>query len=90
MVKQPTNEQTEFTMSSEDFPALPGTLDAPGSSNNALSNAIEGAEKMSSMGAGMSMGMDLQTDNSALSEKALKRGVQTSPDGKIENIVFFS
>ena len=25
MVKQPTSEQTEFQMSSEDFPALPGT-----------------------------------------------------------------
>lgn len=25
MVKQPTAEQTEFQMSSEDFPALPGT-----------------------------------------------------------------
>ncbi|XP_063374845.1 regulator of gene activity isoform X1 [Cydia amplana] len=25
MVKQPTSEQSEFTMSSEDFPALPGT-----------------------------------------------------------------
>lgn len=24
MVKQPTNEQTEFQMSAEDFPALPG------------------------------------------------------------------
>lgn len=27
MVKQPTSEQTEFQMSSEDFPALPGTSD---------------------------------------------------------------
>lgn len=27
MVKQPTTEQTEFQMSSEDFPALPGTSD---------------------------------------------------------------
>lgn len=26
MVKQPTNEQTEFQMSAEDFPALPGIL----------------------------------------------------------------
>lgn len=83
MVKQPTNEQTEFTMSSEDFPALPGTQISEGSSNNALSTCVDGIEKMSSMGAGMSMGMDLQADNNAPSEKALKRGVQTSPDGKI-------
>ena len=26
MVKQPTSEHSEFTMSSEDFPALPGIL----------------------------------------------------------------
>ncbi|XP_047511513.1 regulator of gene activity-like isoform X5 [Pieris napi] len=30
MVKQPTAEQSEFTMSSEDFPALPGTSSAGG------------------------------------------------------------
>ncbi|CAH1636069.1 unnamed protein product [Spodoptera littoralis] len=30
MVKQPTSEQSEFTMSSEDFPALPGTSSAGG------------------------------------------------------------
>ncbi|KAI5712991.1 hypothetical protein M8J75_012832 [Diaphorina citri] len=29
MVKQPTNEQTEFQMSAEDFPALPGSAPAP-------------------------------------------------------------
>jgi CCR4-NOT transcription complex subunit 2 len=38
MVKQPTSEQTEFQMSSEDFPALPGTSDnlagVVGSSSN--------------------------------------------------------
>lgn len=37
MVKQPTNEQTEFQMSAEDFPALPGSAPAP--SLNASSNA---------------------------------------------------
>ncbi|XP_075984384.1 CCR4-NOT transcription complex subunit regena isoform X1 [Anticarsia gemmatalis] len=30
MVKQPTSEQSEFTMSSEDFPALPGTSSSGG------------------------------------------------------------
>jgi len=86
MVKQPTSEQTEFTMSSEDFPALPGTQVVEGSSNNALSNTIEGAEKMSNMGTGMAMVADLQVDNSFPNEKAMKRGVQTSPDGKVTNI----
>lgn len=82
MVKQPTTEQTEFTMSSEDFPALPGTQNMEGSSNNALSNNIEGAEKLSAVGGGMSMAMDLQAEASAMNDKAMKRGVQTSPDGR--------
>lgn len=30
MVKQPTSESSEFTMSSEDFPALPGTQNRDG------------------------------------------------------------
>lgn len=30
MVKQPTSEASEFTMSSEDFPALPGTQNRDG------------------------------------------------------------
>lgn len=32
MVKQPTSESSEFTMSSEDFPALPGTASTEGPS----------------------------------------------------------
>lgn len=32
MVKQPTSEASEFTMSSEDFPALPGTQNRDGAS----------------------------------------------------------
>lgn len=32
MVKQPTSEASEFTMSSEDFPALPGTQNREGAS----------------------------------------------------------
>lgn len=90
MVKQPTNEQTEFTMSSEDFPALPGTQNMEGSSNNALSNNIEGAEKLSGVGGGMSMAMDLQVEAGLMNEKAMKRGVQTSPDGNTTSYLFCS
>lgn len=32
MVKQPTSESSEFTMSNEDFPALPGTQNREGTS----------------------------------------------------------
>lgn len=38
MVKQPTSESSEFTMSSEDFPALPGTQNREGTSPGSNSN----------------------------------------------------
>lgn len=42
MVKQPTSEQSEFTMSSEDFPALPGT--STGGAAPAPSQALSSQE----------------------------------------------
>lgn len=83
MVKQPTAEQSEFTMSSEDFPALPGTQITDGSlSANSLGGNIshDGADKGSAGAA--NVGMDLQTESVSVNDKAFKRGVQTSPDGK--------
>lgn len=47
MVKQPISEASEFTMSSEDFPALPGTQNrdgaSPGSNNSGDKNTSGGA-----------------------------------------------
>lgn len=40
MVKQPTAEQTEFQMSSEDFPALPGTQLTDGIMTSSASQQI--------------------------------------------------
>lgn len=40
MVKQPTAEQTEFQMSSEDFPALPGTQLNDGIMSSAASQGM--------------------------------------------------
>lgn len=40
MVKQPTAEQTEFQMSSEDFPALPGTQLSDGILTSAASQGM--------------------------------------------------
>ncbi|XP_055903495.1 regulator of gene activity isoform X2 [Eupeodes corollae] len=90
MVKQPTSEQSEFTMSNEDFPALPGTQNSDGTTNAGLSeNNLDGTEKSmnSIVGSGLSVGggMDHQNDNSS-NDKIVKRGVQTSPDGKVTNI----
>lgn len=83
MVKQPINEQVEFTMSSEDFPALPGTQNVELIPNNAFSNNHENTDKMTSMETGMSIGVqDLQADKSDINEKSMKRGVQTLPNGK--------
>ncbi|XP_030373620.1 regulator of gene activity isoform X2 [Scaptodrosophila lebanonensis] len=55
MVKQPTSEQSEFTMSNEDFPALPGTQNSDGTTNavgnssgaggGVTDNNLDGTEK---------------------------------------------
>ncbi|CAD6201375.1 GSCOCG00000177001-RA-CDS [Cotesia congregata] len=85
MVKQPTSEASEFTMSSEDFPALPGTQSREGPSPG---GSITG-DKNLSVGLGPEIGQDvLQNNRAPGSEKsqASKRGIQTSPDGKVTNI----
>lgn len=113
MVKQPTSEQTEFTMSSEDFPALPGTQqNASGGADNsggqlAASQGLQGvhhhhhsgdhhgADSLGGVGGkgggpiggAVGMGMDLQNVDAAnssvnMDKGAMKRGVQTSPNGK--------
>lgn len=43
MVKQPTSEHSEFQMSNEDFPALPGTQISDGTTNSGLhENSLDG------------------------------------------------
>ncbi|XP_020714503.1 regulator of gene activity isoform X3 [Ceratitis capitata] len=58
MVKQPTSEQSEFTMSNEDFPALPGTQISDGTTNSGITeNNLDGAEKtMNSIVGGSGLG----------------------------------
>lgn len=88
MVKQPTSEASEFTMSSEDFPALPGTQSRDGPSTG---NAMSG-DKGLSVGLGPEIGQDiLQANRAPGSEKSQssKRGIQTSPDGNINPILIF-
>lgn len=158
MVKQPTSEQSEFQMSNEDFPALPGTQhmsvsggggggglgagvavggnhhqssegggggggNAPGSGggqstvsgllsssnnnnnagmdngsnggNNAAAGTTNSVSNGSGGGASSIMGMELHSEmggnnnNSGQQQQQaqlMKRGVQTSPDGKVTNI----
>lgn len=114
MVKQPTAEQTEFQMSSEDFPALPGTqlndglLSATTTQQLGLSHSLGGNTSSSVGGGGGGMGgisgggldcgnnnldsknhhlgssgsSELQSDSNSSQDKAFKRGIQTSSDGK--------
>ncbi|KAK4885115.1 hypothetical protein RN001_001386 [Aquatica leii] len=77
MVKQPTSESSEFTMSSEDFPALPGTHHrdgpSPGGSHQSDKNSGSG-------------GGDNGSDNRTSEKNSLKQGIQTYPDGRVTNI----
>ncbi|XP_032669386.1 CCR4-NOT transcription complex subunit 2 isoform X2 [Odontomachus brunneus] len=85
MVKQPTSEPSEFTMSSEDFPALPGTQNREGPSPG---GSVSG-DKNIPVGLGPEIGQDvLQANRASGSEKSLssKRGIQTLPEGKVTNI----
>lgn len=75
MVKQPTSETSEFTMSNEDFPALPGTQNNSGPTSSSdkglvgLSNSDSSHDVVSSRAPG------------AEKSGGTKRGIQTSPDG---------
>lgn len=125
MVKQPTAEQTEFQMSSEDFPALPGTQltdglitssasqqlgmnhSLGGTSSSAVSSGGGGMTSIGGSGIDCGIGvvnmsgsnstdgkglhhgsstsnsnMEHQSDSISVQDKAFKRGIQTTPDGK--------
>lgn len=91
MVKQPTSEASEFTMSSEDFPALPGTQSRDGPSPG---GSVLSGDKGLQVGLGPELGPDvLQANRTNNSEKSqtTKKGIQTSPDGilLINLFVFF-
>ncbi|CAH0551069.1 unnamed protein product [Brassicogethes aeneus] len=76
MVKQPTSESSEFTMSSEDFPALPGTHNREGVSPGGSSSS----DKIIT-GSGDGANLTRESD-----KNTSKSGIQTSPDGRVTNI----
>jgi len=88
MVKQPTEHQTEFTMTSEDFPALPG---APASdpkimfdnfsdpSGGGTGNILESMNKLNSS-------QQLTPEQELAKQQHSRKGIQTSPDGLVTNI----
>lgn len=63
MVKQPTAEASEFTMSSEDFPALPGTQNREGASPGGST----GSDKI---GGGAGDGSSVSRDIDKISSKS--------------------
>ncbi|KPI99379.1 PREDICTED: regulator of gene activity-like isoform X2 [Papilio xuthus] len=85
MVKQPTSEQSEFTMSSEDFPALPGT-----STGGAA--VVTGVATAGAVGATVTHAPPPQPptpqalDYANHNDVKPRKGIQTSPDGKVTNI----
>lgn len=84
MVKQPTSEASEFTMSSEDFPALPGTHNRDGASPG---SNISGDKLAGGLGSvdGLS-GPDLRLDGKLGNTTGTKSGILTFADGKVTNI----
>lgn len=74
MVKQPTSETSEFTMSNEDFPALPGTQNNTGPASSSEKGLVGLSNNDSSHDV---------ANRAPGAEKSggTKRGIQTSPDG---------
>nr|CAG4649333.1 EOG090X06CC [Scapholeberis mucronata]SVE93621.1 EOG090X06CC [Scapholeberis mucronata] len=75
IIKTPATETTEFTMSNEDFPALPGTQN---NDNNTSTGSGAETAKVSNTTSSSSV------NNTNLNHS--KRGLQISSDGKVTNI----
>merc|ERR1719312_1775189 len=75
MVKQPTEHSSEFQMSNEDFPALPG---APASDPSGGSGSILDSVKMNNSG--------LTPEQELAKTIQNRKGIQTSPEGLVTNI----
>lgn len=80
IIKTPASETTEFTMSNEDFPALPGTQN---NDNNTSTGSGAETSKVS----------NTSTSSSSISNTNLnhsKRGLQISADGKVGLFLWYS
>lgn len=76
MVKQPSEHSSEFQMSSEDFPALPG---APASDPNSGGvGSVLDSLKLSQQ--------QLTPEQELKHQQQARKGIQTSPDGMVTNI----
>ncbi|KAG8182169.1 hypothetical protein JTE90_017121 [Oedothorax gibbosus] len=77
MVKQPTNESSEFQIHSEDFPALPGSQTQENKQDN-VNNSTSGRC--------LEPSKDSNHFSNDKSNPSQKRGIQTSKDGRVTNI----
>lgn len=82
MVKQPTSEASEFTMSSEDFPALPGTHNRDGASPGSNLSGDKGSGGSTEMVGHDSRQGGVEGKGGSLG----KSGILTFADGKVTNI----
>ena len=73
IIKTPAAETTEFTMSNEDFPALPGTQNNDSNTSGGSGTEINKVSNSSNSSSNVS--------NSNLNHS--KRGLQISADGKV-------
>jgi len=77
MVKQPQTESTAFTMTSEDFPALPGTVPPTPVVNESSGGKATPSSNQNT----------LNDQTAAVPERPpIKHGIITSADGKVTNI----
>ncbi|GAB6024192.1 hypothetical protein CHUAL_008893 [Chamberlinius hualienensis] len=89
MVKQPTSDSNEFQIHSEDFPALPGSQVQEPTTTSSSNGSNDTSSKNVSLGS-----LDSSKDGRFNIDKGIsqgggggmKRGIQTSPDGKVTNI----
>lgn len=90
---QPTSESSEFTMSNEDFPALPGTQNrvegaSPAGSQSDDRSAQDGTTSDSQSQQGPQSTSSAQTASSTTDKSGVKQtgGIRSTPDGRVSNI----
>lgn len=89
MVKQPTNEPSAFTMSSEDFPALPGTAPTSGAGGSSGGEGAQSQQTSNQSQSAENSSSDSRVNNQT-GDGSHKKGIITSPDGKLDGVCILS
>ncbi|XP_066154207.1 CCR4-NOT transcription complex subunit 2 isoform X1 [Euwallacea fornicatus] len=90
---QPTSESSEFTMSNEDFPALPGTQNrtegaSPAAGQSEDKAQLDGAQTTNDLQLGIQSGTVAQSSGASTDKSGNKQtgGIRSTPDGRVSNI----